>query len=280
MKDYLLIDFKLQPLPAARELMIALLDDLAYDSFEESPQGLKAYILAEDFDEQALLALPLFSNPEFKITYAVEKLDSINWNEEWERHYEAVSIDKLLYLRAPFHPAAEGYRYEIVIEPKMSFGTGHHHTTRLMARAMFGLDFRGKKVLDMGTGTGVLAILAEKMGAAAVSAIDNFDWAVENTAENARRNGCQQVEAILGDASLLAGRSFDIILANINRNVLLDDMPAYVQALKPGGQILFSGFFEHDLPLIKQAAEQQSLVALGLEEESRWVSALFDYPRT
>lgn len=270
MKDYLVVNIRISPTEEGRDMLIALMDSIGYDSFEERPDGLKAYIISEDFDQEALEALPLFSNPDFTISYDTEKLDTINWNEEWERHYEPVSLNKDLYIRAPFHEAQSDYRFEIVIEPKMSFGTGHHFTTRLMSQAMFDLDFTGKEVLDMGTGTGILAILAEKLGAKKVLAIDNFDWAVENTAENAQRNHCEIVETLHGDASALSGREFNIILANINRNVLLDDMQTYVSSMRSGADLLLSGFFDYDFELIDAEAKSQGLDFVSKIEENRW----------
>lgn len=275
MKDYLVLNFRLKPLQPTRDILLALLDNLGYDSFEEVPTGLRAYILEKDYDPESVAALPVMQNPQFTIDYETEKLASINWNEEWERNYEPVALEDKLYLRAPFHPAQPGFRHEIVIEPKMSFGTGHHHTTRLMARAMFELDFAGKEVLDMGTGTGVLAILAERLGATAVLAVDNFEWAVENTAENALRNQCSVVEAKLGDADLLPGLHFDIVLANINRNVLLDDLGVYCRCMSAGGELLLSGFFEHDFALIDAEAHRQGMDFVQRWEENRWLSCRY-----
>lgn len=270
MKDYLVLDFKIKPVEPGRDILLALLDNIGYDSFEESPQGLKAYILAEDFKESEILELPIASSDEFELSWTSEKLDTINWNEEWERNYEPVSLEDKLLIRAPFHKVEGDFKHEIVIEPKMSFGTGHHFTTRLMSKAMFDLDFKGKKVLDMGTGTGILAILAQQLGAVEIDAIDNFEWAVENTAENASRNKADRITAEWGDANLLDGRSYDLILANINRNVLLEDMKNYVATLAPGGSILFSGFFAHDFELINNEALKQGLQFQAKIEEERW----------
>lgn len=270
MNDYLVFSFKVKPLEPGRDILLAMLDLAGFDSYEEQSWGLKAYILSEDFSEEAMLGLPIFQNPEFEIEYSSEALKSINWNEEWERNYEPVELEDLLYIRAPFHPEKPHYRHQILIEPKMSFGTGHHQTTRLMSQMMFKMDFENKRVLDMGTGTGILAILAEQMGAASVLAIDNFDWAVENTAENAERNHCTTVEALLGDAASLKGRHFQSILANINRNVLLEDMDAYVESLESGGEIIFSGFFEHDFHLIDAEAQKNGLKLLERISEAAW----------
>ncbi len=270
MKSYLVIDLKIKPVEPGRDILLAMLDALGYDSFEETPQGLKAYVETADFSPEELESLPLFNSEEFELSYSTEKLETINWNEEWERNYEPVRLGNKLLIRAPFHPPQGEFEHEILIEPKMSFGTGHHFTTRLMAQAMFSLDFQGKKVLDMGTGTGILAILAQQLGAEDIEAIDNFEWAVENTAENAERNQAHKVKAELGDATVLPGRKYQILLANINRNVLLEDMKTYVDTLEKGGDLLLSGFFEHDFALIDAEAQKQGLRFVNKIEEERW----------
>lgn len=271
MKSYLVLDFKIEPVEPGRDILLALLDNMGYDSFEETPQGLKAYVETEDFSAEELESLPLFHSEEFTLSYSSEKLETINWNEEWERNYEPVRLGNQLLIRAPFHPPQGEFEHEILIEPKMSFGTGHHFTTRLMARAMFELDFKDKKVLDMGTGTGILAILAQQLGARDIEAIDNFDWAVENTAENAERNQADKVKAELGDAEVLPGRHYDILLANINRNVLLEDMKTYVDTLEEGGDLLLSGFFAYDFDLIDAEARKQGMSFISKIEEERWL---------
>lgn len=270
MKSYLVLDFKISPLEPGRDILLALLDNMGYDSFEETPSGLKAYVETEAFSKEALESLALFDSEDFELSYSSEKLETINWNEEWERNYEPVQLGRQLLIRAPFHPNQGDFEHEILIEPKMSFGTGHHFTTRLMAQAMFELDFEGKKVLDMGTGTGILAILAQQLGAHEIDAIDNFEWAVENTAENAVRNKAEKVKAELGDATVLPGRSYATILANINRNVLLEDMKTYAAALDSGGELLLSGFFDYDFQLIDTEANKQGLKLVRKFEEERW----------
>ena len=265
MNDFLVVHLRLKPLEPGREILIALLDQIGYDSFEETEAGLKAYIAEAAFDENKLKQIPLLQSGEYEWSYQTERLDTINWNEEWERNYEPVKLGDQVYIRAPFHPSGEGYPHEILIEPKMSFGTGHHQTTRLMARAMLTINFQNKITLDMGTGTGVLAILAAQLGAAKLNAIDNFEWAVENTRENLIRNGVTEAEAKLGDVSILDKARYDVILANINRNVLLADMPAYRAALRPQGKMLLSGFLIKDLDLINTEARR-----LGFQPEERW----------
>jgi ribosomal protein L11 methyltransferase len=275
MEAYLVVDIQVEPLPEGRDMLLAFLSEGGFDSFEETPTGLKAYILEKDWNPTMVTELELVQNGTLKLQFSTEKLDTINWNEEWERHYEPIQIGEAIYMRAPFHPAKENIQYDLIIEPKMSFGTGHHQTTRLMSLLLLELDVQGKEVLDMGTGTGVLAILAEKLGAEKVVAIDNFEWAVENTAENAARNGCSRIEALHGDAALLSGMNFTTILANINRNVLLEDMRVYVKCLDAGGHLALSGFFESDRVLLDEEAEALGLTPLKVLNEGHWAARLY-----
>jgi ribosomal protein L11 methyltransferase len=256
-------------------MLLAFLGETAFDSFEETADGLKAYILEKDWEPSILEDLMIVQNGSVKISYTTEKLDTINWNEEWERHYEPISIGKDIYIHAPFHTSDPSYKFNLLIEPKMSFGTGHHQTTRLMSLLLMQMDVAGKQVLDMGTGTGVLAILAEKLGASKVLAVDNFEWAVENTAENAERNQCKTVEALHGDAEILVGKKFNTILANINRNVLLEDMAVYVSCLNAGGELAMSGFFEQDKSLIEEEANRLGLELTNHQIEGKWAACLF-----
>lgn len=271
MKDFLVVYLKLTPAEPYRDILIALLDNLGYDSFEETDDGLKAYILEKDYNENKIRELPILNSAEVEYQLSTEKLDTINWNEEWERNYSPVYLEDKLQVRAPFHESKAGFEHEIVIEPKMSFGTGHHETTRLMSRMLFTMPLAQKLVLDMGTGTGVLAILAEQLKAEQVLAIDNFEWAVTNTAENAERNNCQKVTTLLGDAAALSGRNFDIILANINRNVLLEDMPVYAECLPAEGLLVMSGFLEADFELINEQAEELGLTLQDKMQEKNWL---------
>lgn len=274
MKEFLEIDFQVESAEMV-EMLIALLDDFGYDSFQETDSGLKAYILEREFDEKQLQSLPLVNNPKNHISYQIERLENKNWNKEWETNYEPIKVDDRLYIRAPFHPEQEAYPMQLVITPKMSFGTGHHQTTRLMARLLLDLDLKGKRVLDMGTGTGILAIICEKRGAEQVDAIDNFDWAVENTRENAEINQCTRIKAEHGDAAMLAGRKYDLIVANINRNVLLEDIKHYRKSLDSGGMLLLSGFFESDSPLIEAGVSQNGGELLHCKKEDRWLACQF-----
>lgn len=283
MESFLVIEFEIDPVEPGRDILLAVLDIEGYDSFEETDTGLKAYILEQDFDEEVLQALDVMQSPDFKITYQKDRLENKNWNEEWETNYSPIDIDGKVYIRAPFHEPKEGYPYEIVIMPKMSFGTGHHQTTRLMSRLLLSMDVEGKRVLDMGTGTGILAILASYRGAGQVTAIDNFEWAIENTAENVERNNCENVEALLGDAESLHNLEFDVVLANINRNVLLEDMKKYIETLNGGAKDLLplhpmmaiSGFFEEDFELLHNEASANGMELVKKINEDRWVACLY-----
>lgn len=275
MKEFLEINFRISPAESGRDILLALLDDLGYDSFEETADGLKAYIMEKDFDKEAVEALFVFHSDEFEVSYTTDKLENKNWNEEWETHYSPIFIDDQIHIRAPFHEARPEFPIELLITPKMSFGTGHHQTTRLVSRLMLEMDLKDKKVLDMGTGTGVLAILAEKRGASEITAIDNFEWAAENTSENAEANACKKITALHGDANLLPGLKFDIVLANINRNVLMEDMKSYTDTLESGGQLLISGFFEHDFEMLHNKATECGMSLVNKIKEDRWMACQF-----
>lgn len=269
--EYLVVDMTVEPRDPGVDMLVALLSEAGYESFEETPYGLKGYLPSTAFQAEVLAELPPVQNGTISLSYTTEALAQVNWNEEWERQYDPVEVDSWLRIRAPFHEPKPGFDHEIVIQPQMSFGTGHHHTTRLMARQMVALDFSDARVLDMGTGTGVLAILAEQLGAAEVDAVDNFDWAVDNTRENAQRNACPRINAQLGDAHWLEGQSpYHILLANINRNVLLADMGRYLKVLQPGGYLVTSGYLKQDEAKIKAAAEALGLIHQDSRAEEDW----------
>lgn len=246
-----------------RDLLVdALGNEGPYDSFVETPDGLKAYVQETLFDEAWLKEQIEAIRSMTECTYSFEAMPDKNWNEEWEKQHKPVLVEaangKKVWVRAPFHEHRDDVDYEIEIEPKMSFGTAHHQTTYMMLSYLAELDMAGRQVLDMGCGTAVLAILAKLRGAAYVEAIDIDEWAYNNALENAQRNGVDLTVRI-GDASLLGNQLFDLIIANINRNILLADMAAYVSVLQPGGTLLLSGFYESDVPVLQQHAESLGL---------------------
>ncbi len=260
--------------PDNREILTALLAEIGYDSFMETPTGLSAYIQTALFDAAATEAavepvaaifesLRIDSNP----------MPDKDWNAEWEKSFTPITVAGRCRIRAPFHEYDANYQLDIIIEPKMSFGTGHHATTTLMIQQMFEIDLEGKTVLDMGCGTGVLAIAAKKLGAQNVMAIDIDHWSVENTQENAASNNVA-LTVIEGGVEAISGR-FDVILANINRNILLEQMPTYSTALNAGGTLCLSGFYSADLDIINNQAKQLGLQLAKTVEQNDWVSARF-----
>jgi len=269
------VSFTIQPLVPAREILIAELSQLPYESFLETDNGLKAYIKETDFDEASLQKLNVLTLGETQIDFHTRIIPEENWNAIWEADFDPILVDDICLVRAPFHESQD-VAYEIVIMPKMSFGTGHHETTFLMIGQMLGLDFTGKDVLDMGCGTGVLAILACKMGADKVKAIDIDEWSYTNALENASGNDCSGIDIEKGNVALLKSpESYDIILANINRNVLLSDIPEYASRLKKEGLLLLSGFYTEDLEQITFVCEQAGLQLENIQEKNNWVSAKY-----
>ena len=271
---YLEFDFKVVPVILGSEILIAELDDIGFESFVENKDGFLAYILEQDFKETALNELQLLSNREFKISWTSKTIEQQNWNAEWEKNFHPIRVDNECMVRAPFHKQEE-VTYDIVIEPKMSFGTGHHETTHMMLQHILTYDFKGKKVLDMGCGTGILAILAEMKGATAIDAIDIDNWCYLNSIENVERNNSTNINVLEGDSSLLANKKFDVIIANINRNILLQDIPIYEKCLNPNGLLFLSGFYKSDLPIISLKCDDYSLKFNYNLEKNSWVAAVY-----
>ncbi|OCX54728.1 ribosomal protein L11 methyltransferase [Mucilaginibacter sp. PPCGB 2223] len=257
-----------------QDLLINDLADFGFDTFEDTDTGFKAYIPAEVLDKESLAAIlqpysELFS-------YEIELIPQKNWNEVWESNFEPIEIKDQVYVRATFHPAKPEFKYEVVIDPKMAFGTGHHQTTSMMMEWMLETDYTGKEVLDMGCGTGILAILASKMGAERLVAIDYDPVCYESTIENCTLNQSDNITAICGSKEAIPGEQYDIILANINRNILLEQMDRYVEVLKPDGEIYFSGFYEEpDLEIITEAAGKLGLKYIAHKKMKDWVAAKF-----
>ena len=272
--NYIEYDFTVSPTEMGAEILMAELAEVGFDSFEDTPTGIKAYIPKDSWNEQILQDIYLLSNPEFTISYQITEIEQVNWNEEWEKNFSPIVVEDLCTVRANFHPVPNT-RYDIVITPKMSFGTGHHETTYMMLQQLLPLSLEGTKVLDMGCGTGILAIMAALRGARDITAIDIDPWCVENATENVQQNNCSFITIKEGDVSLIAGEQYNLILANINRNILLSDIPAYTQALLPQGLLLVSGFYEEDLPAIKEKCQEVGLTYLSHIERNRWVSAKF-----
>ena len=271
---YIGYDFKIEPKEPASEILIAELGVAGFESFVETDNGVLAYIQKKEWFEDILSEVNILLNPNFNITFSYDEIEQVNWNEEWEKNFNPIVVDDSCTVRAPFHEEAKT-TYDIIIEPKMSFGTGHHETTHMMIQHLLELDCHSKRVLDMGCGTGVLAILAELRGATSLEAIDIDNWCYENTLENIERNNCQFISAYQGDARLLDGKLFDIVIANINRNILLADIPVYTDSLDVNGILLLSGFYTEDLDLIKAKASEHELNYISHIERNNWVAAKF-----
>lgn len=252
-----------------QEILISLLAEVNFESFVETEDELLAYIQAHNYVREKVEQLC----DQFEVKFTEKQIPDQNWNAEWEKNFEPVLIAEKCYIRAPFHAPRPDYPFEIIIEPKMSFGTAHHETTALMIEVMMQMDFMGKKVLDMGCGTGILAILAYKMSAAEVEAIDNDPWAYNNAMENMEKNHVTAMTVKMGDVDA-AGSGYDILLANINRNVLISHLPEYSKCIKKG-ELLMSGFYEEDLAMIRQAAELNAFVFDQHITKNRWVAARF-----
>ena len=268
---YLGFHFKVEPKELGSEILVAELGELPFESFVESDFGVVAYIQKQFWTENILEDLHVLNSPEFVVSYTIEEIDQVNWNEEWEKNFEAIEVDGICHVRAPFHPKTEA-EYDIVIEPKMSFGTGHHETTHMMIQHLLETDVAGKTTLDMGCGTAILAILAEMKGAQPIDAIDIDNWCYLNSIENVARNNCSQITVYEGEAALLKGKQYDLIIANINRNILLNDMQSYVDCLNKNGILLLSGFYNEDIPFIDASCTEKGLTYVKKFERNNWVS--------
>lgn len=275
--DYIEVNFIFTPVNNEnREIIAAMLGQIEFESFADTKQGIQAYIQESLFNESLMIDTLENVKPIFEsFSYTVTTIKDKNWNAEWEKNFDPIHISDECMIRAPFHKAQPKYKYELIIEPKMSFGTGHHSTTALMIKTMLDLDFSNKEVLDMGCGTGVLGILASLKHAKGIFAIDIDNWAFENTIENAERNNIANIAVKKGDATLLDGKNFDIILANINRNILLSDMAIYVNSLNKNGILLLSGFYSQDFQIISEKAQELDLKYNSHIENDNWVAIKF-----
>ena len=272
MAAYLEFNFKIKPLQPWNEILMAELIEIGFDSFTEEHDGILGYIQKDLFKEEELKDIYLLQNQEVEISYTYEEMPNINWNEEWEKNFSPINVEDKVLIRAEFHDS-DPNMHEIVIQPKMSFGTGHHPTTHLMIQQMLDMDLENKKVLDMGCGTSVLAIFAKQKGAGRTVAIDIDEWSVENSKENAARNNVE-LDIELGTADNLGKENFEIILANINRNILISDIPTYVSVLEDGGKLLLSGLCFFDVDDILEVCTEQNLKIEKKIQREEWVSLL------
>lgn len=268
---YIEYDFTVAPKEPATEILIAELGYAGFESFVEHANGVTAYIQKDAWHTDVLKDIAILSSTEFTIDYEVKEIEQTNWNSEWEKNFDPIQVDGLVSIRAPFHENPN-LTYDIVIEPKMSFGTGHHETTHMMVQHLLKLDLENKATLDMGCGTGILAIFAEMKGAKPLDGIDIDNWCYLNSIENAERNNAKHISFYEGDASLLTNQKYDVIIANINRNILLNDMKTYTSCLNQNGVLLLSGFYKEDIPTIDQEVTTYGLTLQNTLERNNWVS--------
>lgn len=250
--QYTVYTFQVSPLIPGNDLIVASLSELAFDSFQETENGVEAYIPTELDTEELQNTIRDLAIEDVVFDFSKRLVEDINWNAQWESQFDPIEVADKCYIRAPFHEEKVGV-LNVVIEPKMSFGTGHHATTYLMTEACFDLELIGKYVVDMGSGTAVLAIVAEKLGAKQVLAIDIDQWAFENAIENVERNGCFNIQVKLGETEHLEGIESDVFLANINRNILIHQSKVYSRVCKPNSKLLLSGFYETDVSVLIEA---------------------------
>ena len=267
---YLGYHFTIEPKELGSEILIAELGEKPFESFIETETGIVAYIQKDLCYDDVLSDIYILSSDEFKISYKVEEIDQVNWNEEWEKNFEPIDVDGKCHVRAPFHEKTSA-EFDIIIEPKMSFGTGHHETTHMMIQHLLKTDLNDKKTLDMGCGTAILAILAEMKGAKPIDAIDIDNWCYLNSIENCERNNCSQITVLEGDAAILNDK-YDVIIANINRNILLNDMQTYVNCMNTNSILFLSGFYNEDFSVIDASCTEKGLIFEEKIERNNWIS--------
>lgn len=276
--DYLELHIDLQGKQAfADDIITAQLADIGFESFTCEDRQYKAYIQSTLFDQAELeITIHEIETHLGSLPYTIQPIETINWNAQWESQFETVEVDSKIIIRAPFHSIdTSTFEYDIIIEPKMSFGTGHHETTYLVLQNMIALDFSNKRVADCGCGTGVLGIVASRMGASHVFAFDYDPICYENTIENIEKNAIANMTAQTGVVSLIEGKEFDILLANINRNILVQNMHFFSQALSNGGYLIVSGFYQKDIPIVEKQALQNDLKFVSFNAKNNWVSVVF-----
>ena len=271
---YIEYTFTVDPLQPASDILIAELGEAGFESFVEEADGVLAYIQKTDWSDTILEEVEILKHANFQISYQIKEIEQENWNATWESNFKPIQVGDSCHVRAPFHEKSE-VPYDIIIEPKMSFGTGHHETTHMMLEHILAHDFEGKSVLDMGCGTAVLAILTAMKGAEIIDAIDIDNWCYQNSLENVERNHCEYISVYEGDASLLIDRKYDVIIANINRNILLADIPIYAKSLNENGILFLSGFYTEDIEIISEKCLEVALKFEKNLEKNNWVAVKY-----
>lgn len=273
---YVEVDFTCNPnSETVTDVLAAQLSDIEFESFVQSDSGLLAYVQESRFSIEKIDVLLRNFLLDAKIDYSFKTIEDKNWNEEWEKNYfQPIVFENRCIIHSSFHQPDGDYGYRILIDPKMAFGTGHHQTTGLILREILSMDLQDRSVLDMGCGTAVLAILASMRGANPITAIDIDEWAYHNAMENVQLNNISNINVLFGGAELLGVETFDVIFANINRNILLQNIPSYAKVLNPGGKFIMSGFYKEDIPSIREKCEQNGLKYLYFSEMDNWVAVV------
>ena len=274
--DYLELTVNIQPRDPWAEILVSQLAELGFESFVDTENGILAYAQVAEIDIENTIKESILghSGDEFQLDFESKIIPQQNWNALWEADFQPVEVEDRMTILAPFHDKTNAKGIIVEIQPQMSFGTGHHQTTWMMSKALLDLPTVPKNVLDMGTGTGVLAILAEKLGAENILAIDIEDWSVENTKENATRNGMSGITAVHGDIDLIEGKTFDLILANINKNILKSHLHQYSNSLLRGGMLMLSGFFETDVNELVEAARVENFTLQKVLNKETWAALI------
>ncbi|RZK48271.1 MAG: 50S ribosomal protein L11 methyltransferase [Pedobacter sp.] len=276
--NYIQVNFKFPQVESyQQDWLIAELAEIGFDTFQDNEEGFSTFIKISDWDEavfqNCLMNLPAL--PPYN--YEIIEVEGQNWNAEWEKNFDPIAIGDKCFVRATFHAPQPQYPYEIIIDPKMSFGTGHHQTTSMMLQYILEDSPTQKRVLDMGAGTGILAILAHKLGAKHIVAIDYDELCYDSMQENVQLNGVPDMKIILGGKEVIPAEDFDIIYANINRNILMDQLAVYAQVIKPSGYLYMSGFYEEpDLGIISEKAKSLGLNYINHKKQGEWVAAKFN----
>ena len=268
--NYFEVDFKIKDLIPNREILTYRLGEVDFESFTEEDYGLKAYIQESLYNKEAIEEIVSELNALTSISFTSNLIQDENWNKTWEENFDPIYVEDKCVIRAPFHSIEKDFDYDIIIEPQMSFGTGHHETTYLIVKSLLELELSNKRLLDMGCGTGVLAILAEKLGAKSIQAIDIDEWAYNNTLQNIELNNSKEITPFLGGAKLISKDPFDVIIANINKNILIKDMECYAKSLKLNGYLLLSGFFTTDVNDLTKVANSLGMEVVSQIEKNTW----------
>lgn len=273
--NYIEVDLRIEPRIPFADILTSELAEIGFESFVDTDSGVAAYIPESDFDPDAVKAT-CNRYPDAQISFAVKQIEQKNWNETWEADYAPITVEDLCQIRAPFHTPDNNVELQVIIAPKMAFGTGHHETTWQMVKALFGIPLSGKRVLDFGCGSGILSIVAEKRGAKSVFAFDVDEWSVENTRENIGLNECSKIQVAHGDSGIIPAKtSYEVVLANINKNVIMADLPRIANATAPNGLVLLSGFFQTDSGALIAEAEKYQLQFVVENSKNHWAQLIF-----